>query len=192
MAFGRARPRTNKIYDESALYDYAVWSLSRRMRTVAEIKRLMRNKVLKQPDGAELIERVVERLKDHGYLNDTSFAATYSSFRKENEKFGRRRVEQDLKIKGVHGDVIEKTLTATYADVDEVELARKFIARKRLKKPIDQKQTARIFRMLVRAGFSTRAIITILKTWEIEEETLSALEQETTEASPEEDSTEED
>src|SRR4051812_6798640 len=123
MAFGRARPRTNRIYDESALYDYAVWSLSRRMRTVVELKRLMRNKVLKQADGAELIERVVERLKEQRYLNDTQFAANYSSFRKDNEKFGRRRVEQDLKIKGVHGDVIEKTLATTYADVDEVELA---------------------------------------------------------------------
>lgn len=186
MAFGRARPRTNRVYDESSLYDYAVWSLSRRMRTVAELKRLMRNKVLKQPDGAELIERVVERLKEQRYLNDTQYAATYSSFRKENEKFGRRRVEQDLKIKGVHGDVIEKTLATTYADVDEEELARKFIARKRLKKPIDQKQTARIFRMLVRAGFSTRAIINILKNWHIDDETLCALEREAEEPTPSE------
>lgn len=189
MAFGRARPRTNRIYDEPALYEYAVGALSRRMRTVAELKRLMRNKVLKQPDGPDLIERVVERLKEQSYLNDTQYAATYSSFRKENEKFGRRRVEQDLKIKGVHGDVIDKTLATTYADVDEEELARKFIARKRLKKPIDQKQTARIFRMLVRAGFTTRAIVTILKHWEVEEETLFALaeEAENSAAPPEED-----
>ncbi len=148
------------------------------MRTVAELKRLMRMRVGKQSDGEELMDRVVSRLKDQKLLNDTNFATIYSTYRKDNEKFGSRRVVQDLKQKGVHGDVIAKAITATYDGVDEQELARKFIARKRLKKPTDQKQTARVFRMMVRAGFSTRAILSILKNWEVDDETLMALEQE--------------
>ena len=34
--------RAPKIYDEAMLYEYAVGALSRKMRTVAELKRLMR------------------------------------------------------------------------------------------------------------------------------------------------------
>ena len=39
--------RPKEIVDENALYDYAVRSLGRRMRTVAELKRLMRQRVPK-------------------------------------------------------------------------------------------------------------------------------------------------
>jgi regulatory protein len=173
------RKRTsNKVYDENSLHEYALGALSRRMRTVAELKRLMRMRVGKQENGNELMDRVVARLKDQKLLNDTNFATIYSTYRKDNEKFGSRRVVQDLKQKGVHGDVIDKAITAVYEDTDEQELARKFIARKRLKKPEDQKQTARVFRMMVRAGFSTRAIVAILKHWEVDDETVMALEQE--------------
>ena len=50
--------------------------------------------------GQTLVELIVRRLKDQGYLNDAKYAATFSSFRRDNEKFGRRRVITDLKAKG--------------------------------------------------------------------------------------------
>ena len=174
--------RTRKVYDEQMLYEYAIGALGRRMRTVAELKRLMRNKVREQPHAELLVDVVIARLKEQKYLNDTNYAESYSRFRKENEKFGRRRVVQDLKAKGVHGDIIDKTVGAAYNDVNEEQLARQYLLRKRLRKPADQKQAARVFRNLVRAGFSTRTIFRILKQWEIDDETLSALESESTEA----------
>lgn len=177
--------RTQKVYDEQMLYEYAVGALGRQMRTVAELKRLMRNKVREQPYAELLVDVVIARLKEQKYLNDTKFAESYSRYRKDNEKFGRRRVEQDLKGKGVHGDIIEKTLSAAYDDVNEEQLARQFLGRKRLKKPADQKQAARVFRTLMRAGFGSRVIFRILKQWDVDDETLSALESEPVEAAPE-------
>jgi regulatory protein len=180
MAFRRSR--STKIHDAESLYEYAVGALGRKMRTVAELKRLMRERVRLQENGNELIEVVVERLKQQRYLNDTQYATIYSRYRQENERFGRMRVVQDLKIKGVHPDVIEKTVGESYSGVNEEELARKFLAKKRTKKPKDQKETARVFRLLVRAGFSSRAIIKVLKSWDVEEETLTAMEQERADA----------
>ena len=174
--------RTSKVYDEQMLYEYAIGALGRRMRTVAELKRLMRDRVREQPHAELLVDVVIARLKEQKYLNDTNYAESYSRFRKENEKFGRRRVVQDLKAKGVHGDIIDKTVGAAYNDVNEEQLARQYLLRKRLRKPADQKQAARVFRNLVRAGFSTRTIFRILKQWEVDDETLSALESESTEA----------
>lgn len=170
--------RTRKVYDEQMLYEYAVGALGRRMRTVAELKRLMRERVREQPHAELLVDVVIARLKEQKYLNDTSYAESYSRYRKENEKFGRRRVEQDLKAKGVHGEIIEKTLNAAYDDVNEEQLARQFLSRKRLKKPADQKQAARVFRAMMRAGFSSRVIFRILKQWDVDDETLGALESE--------------
>jgi len=175
------RSNSAKVYDEASLYEYAVGALARQMRTVAGLKRMLRNRVGRQENGEALIEAVVQKLKDQRYLNDTNYAASYSSFRKENEKFGRIRVINDLKAKGVHGDVIDKTVSAAYEGVDEEKLAREFMRRKRLKKPADQKQAARIFRTLARAGFTARTIVRILKNWDVDDEVLSAMETETAE-----------
>ena len=177
MPFSRPKKRT---YTEDELYEYAVGALARRMRTVAELKRLFRARVEEAESeyGETLIELVIRRLKDRGYLNDSQYAAYFSSLRRDNQKFGRRRVVTDLKIKGVHGDVIEKAVDAAFEGLSEEKQAREYLRRKRLVKPKDQKATARIFRQLARAGFATKTIFTVLKSWEIDDQTLSALESE--------------
>jgi len=182
MAFGRPR----KLFTEAELYDYAVGALGRRMRSVAELKRLLRNRVEADTEiGKTLVELIIVRLKDQGYLNDAKYAAAFSSYRRDNEKFGRMRVVNDLKAKGVHGEVIEKAVSSVYDDVKEESLVREYLRRKRLQKPKDrdQKQTARIFRQLSRAGFGSKTIFTILKKWDVDEATLTELENETADAS---------
>lgn len=183
MAF--RNKRTTKVYDASALYEYAVGALARQMRTVAQIKRMMRQRVAHQPDGEILIEAVIEKLKEQRYLNDTNYATVYSNLRRDNEKFGRMRVVSDLKAKGVHGDVIEKTVGPAYESVNEEQLARAFLNRKRVKKPENEKQAARVFRMLLRAGFGTRTIVGILKKWDVNDDTLLAMESAATDAAEE-------
>ena len=177
MAF----PRPRKLFDENELYEYAVGALARRMRSVAELKRLLRNRVEAETEiGQTLIELVIRRLKDQGYLNDAKYAVSFSSYRRDNEKFGRMRVITDLKAKGVHSEVIDKAIESTFDEVDDEKQARDYLKRKRLQKPKDQKQAARIFRQLTRAGFRSRTIFTILKKWDVDEEMLSALEEEET------------
>jgi regulatory protein len=177
MAFSRPK----KLYDENSLYEYAVAALGRRMRSVAELKRLMRNRVEKDELGDTLVECVIARLKEQKYLNDSSYAASYTAFRRDNEKFGRRRVITDLKVKGVHTDVIEKAVGDAYTDVNEQDLARAFLKRKRLKKPANQREAARIFRALMRAGFSMSTAVTLLKNWRVDDELLTALQEEKSE-----------
>jgi len=175
MAFSRPK---KKPYSEDELYEYAVGALARRMRTVAELKRLMRARIEDADSeyGQTLVELVIRRLKDQGYLNDAQYAATFSSLRRDNQKFGRRRVITDLKAKGVHGAVIEKAVDTVFDGVSEEKLAREYLRKKRLEKPKDQKDAARIFRQLARAGFGTKTIFAILKQWDVDDETLSALE----------------
>ena len=185
MAFGNNSNRSGKsrarksgprpALDEAALYEYAVRSLGSKMRTVAELKRLMRLRVEPGEAGEAKMNTVVAHLKEHRYLNDTRYAADYTRMRLDNERFGRRRVQQDLIQRGVHSDIIGKTLDAAYAELPEPELARRYIERKRLRKPTNQKETARIVRSMVRAGFSVATIFAVLKDWHVEEEALESI-----------------
>ena len=175
MTFARGR----KLGDESELYQYALGALARRMRSVAEMKRLLRQRVeIETEIGRTLVELVTRRLKDQGYLNDAKYAAAYSAFRRDNEKFGRRRVSTDLKMKGVVGEVLDKAIESVYEEVDEEKQAREYLRRKRVKKPQDKKQAARVFRQLMRAGFGSKTIFKILKKWDVDDEVLEALDSE--------------
>src|SRR3984957_6661933 len=175
MPFSRPKKRS---YSENELYEYAVGAVAMRMRTVAELKRLFRTRVedAESEYGETLIELVIRRLKDRGYLNDSQYAAYYSSMRRDNQRLGRLRVGAELKSRGVHGAVIDKAVEAAYDGVSEEKLARDYLRKKRLSKPKDQKETARIFRQLARAGFGTKTIFTILKKWDVDDETLTLLE----------------
>src|ERR1700690_3185940 len=162
---GFARPR--KLDNEAELYQYAVGALGRRARSVAELKRLLRRRVEEETEiGKTLVELVIRRLKDQGYLSDAKYAEAYSAYRRDNEKLGRGRAVTGLKAKGVHGEVIDAALESTFGEVNEEKQAREYLRRKRLKKPKDKKETARIFRQLMRAGFGAKPIFGGLKKWD--------------------------
>ncbi|MBB6146399.1 regulatory protein [Silvibacterium bohemicum] len=175
MPFARPKKNADPL-DEPALHEFAVKALGRRMRTVAELTRLMKQKVEREPSGQTKIDAVLARLKEYGYLNDADYAANYTRMRQENASLGKRRVQQDLAVKGVQSELIKTTLEAAYQDVNEEALARRHLERKGVKQPANDKEAARVMRMLVRAGFSTGVIFKILKSWKVEDEALAALE----------------
>jgi regulatory protein len=154
--------------DEGALYEYAVAALARQMRTVTELKRLMSRRVEQGEAGESKMAAVVARLVDQHYLDDRVFASTYTRLRQENQSLGKRRVQQELTRKGVHAELVASTLESAYEQVSEEELARRYLARKRMVKPQNDQETARVIRRLVAAGFSFPIISTILKSWQID------------------------
>jgi regulatory protein len=163
----RARSRPEPL-DEAALYQYAVGALARQMRTVAELKRLMSRRVEQGEVGESKMAAVVARLADQHYLDDRAFASTYTRLRQENQSFGKRRVQQELTRKGVQAELVASTLETAYAQVSEEDLVRRYVARKRIKKPQDEKETSRLVRRLVGAGFSFSIISNLLKSWKLD------------------------
>jgi len=164
------------MLNEKGLFDYAVKALGRSMRSEAELRRLMKMRVEPGANGEVAMSAVVLRLKDYGYLDDQVFAETYARLRQENQKFGVRRVRQDMQQKGLGSALIAETLEARYGQTNEEALAREHLERKRIKKPENEKETARVMRRLVGAGFSTGVIYKILRQWDVPEEALAALE----------------
>jgi regulatory protein len=166
VAFKRAKRR--EPLGEAGLMEYAVRMLASQMRTERELRRLMQRRAVEGDEGERAMDAVVARLKELNYLSDARFAAEYTRLRKEGEKFGRRRVQQDLAAKGVAAETVGAAVGAAYEGVDEVALAREYIARKRMKQPAGEKakqESVRLMGRLLRAGFSAGTVFKVLREW---------------------------
>ena len=176
MTFQRKPGKPKAFLNEAGLYIYAIGALGRTMRTESDMRRLMKSRVEPGDRGDAVINAVVARLKEKRYLDDQSYAETYARLRQQNEKLGMRRVRQTLGQKGVAAQIVEQSVQARYADTDEEALARQHLERKRIRKPENEKETARVMRRLVAAGFSTAVIYKILRKWDVPDEALAALD----------------
>jgi regulatory protein len=182
MAFGRAKstrlPRSKPPLDQAGLLEFAVRSLSSKMKSVRDLRRRMQDRAEPGEAGAAAMDAVIVKLKEYGYLSDEKFAADFTRLRKDNEKYGKRRVQQGLMQKGIAQELVSETLTKAYEDVDEVALAKEYVARKRMKKPEGDKELARTMRRLMAAGFSSKTIWKVVREWgaEVEEVELEGIE----------------
>lgn len=176
MSFARKPAQPRAALTEAALYDYAVKALGRRMRTESELRRLMQQRAEPGEPGQSAIRSVVAQLKERKYLDDQSYAETFTRLRHENEKLGSRRVRQKLAEKGVPARIAQAAIDERYAGTDEEALARAHLERKRIARPVNEKETARVVRRLAAAGFSTGTIYKILRRWNVPDESLAALD----------------
>ena len=150
------RPR---LLAAEALYEYAVRALAKRSLTVDELRKRLGRRAARSED----IESVVDRLAQAGYLDDKRLADSYSFFCKECEGLGRRRVLADLRRRGVNKTLAEEAVERSYQDVDEDEMIARQLRRKLggdyADHPIDDPaKLAKLYRSLVRAGFSSDRI----------------------------------
>lgn len=160
MVSGR-RPR--KLASEE-LFEYAVKCLGARAYSTADLKSKLRLRAAKPPD----VDAAIDRLKDIGYLDDTSFAEGYAAARIENEGFGRMRVLQDLRAKRIDSELADRAVNQAIGDRSEDELIDAFISRRmsslRIGGPVDDgRRLAAAYRKLRRAGFTSSAILKALK-----------------------------
>ena len=75
----------------------------------------------------------------------------------------------------MHRELVASTLETAYESVNEEQLARAYIERKRMAQPKDKKEAARTMRRLVAAGFAPPVIFKVLRKWVPDEEALEGL-----------------
>ena len=134
-------------------FERAVKLLAAKPRSVAELReRLLRGRGA----NAEVVEIVIARLREYGYLNDERFAFSYASYKVKQKPVGRRRLERDLKFKKVDSSVASEALEMVYAETSEEQLIDEAIA-KRLRirgKPKNRAEAKSLFDHLLRRGFA--------------------------------------
>lgn len=127
--------------------------LSFKPRTIAQMRERLLEKEWAQ---AEIVDQVIERLKELGYLNDEQFAASYASSRLTVRPLGRTRLRRDLQNKKLPNQITEQALDDVYADGAEEGLIDRAIAkRQRLKGPPQTpEEVKKLFDYLMRRGFN--------------------------------------
>jgi regulatory protein len=138
-------------------FERAVKLLAAKPRSVAELReRLLRGKSA----DAEIVETVISRLREYGYLNDEHFAFCYASYKVKQKPVGRRRLERDLKLKKIDNSVANEALEMVYAETSEEQLIDDAIAKRlRLRgKPKNRAEAKSLFDHLLRRGFGYELI----------------------------------
>jgi regulatory protein len=145
-----------KLQTEEQLYDYALKALMRRAHSVYE----MRKALERRADEKILVRAVLDRLKEHNYLDDARYAVQFARQRSENRRQGRHRIARELRARGVPDRHIEAALDEVLRDVDAGAQVRKRIERKlrNLHGPLDARKLASLYSTLLRAGFDSDTI----------------------------------
>jgi regulatory protein len=154
-----SKPR--QLETESALYDAAIKTLMRRAHSVSEMKKAL----IRRTADEDLIQKVIARLKQNGYIDDARYAKQFARQRTEGRKQGKFRVARDLRARGVPDRHIEAALEEAAQNTDEAAVVRQRIDRKlrAFRGELDEKKLASLYRSLLRAGFSADVIRRELK-----------------------------
>ncbi len=131
-----------------------------RSRTEVEAKLLDKG----FPDA--VVRVVLIDLERLGYVNDREFSRSWTQSRVRVRGFGRRRIERELRNKGISRDIIQETLGDVFEDLSEVDIAWREADKKckSLARFDPEARRRRLAGFLERKGFSTEIIHTILRT----------------------------
>jgi regulatory protein len=126
--------------------------LAAKPRLVSELReRLMEGRYANKT----VVEEVITRLREYGYLDDQHFAFSFASSKVKQKPTGRRRLERDLMMKKVDRAVAGEALDLVFAETPEEELIDRAIEKRiRLRgRPTNRLEAKSLFDHLLRQGF---------------------------------------
>lgn len=105
----------------------------------------------------------LEKLHSLSYLNDEKFALGWANSRLSHG-YGPKRIEQELRSKGIRESLIREVLRETFDSEREANKARTLLAKKFDSQNLtDPKVARRAVGFLHRRGYSSNLIFTLLK-----------------------------
>lgn len=138
--------RRGKVFQRAAKL------LAAKPRSVSELReRLLQGSYANKT----IVEEVISRLREYGYLDDQHFANTFASNKVKQKPTGRRRLERDLMMKKVDRAVAGEALDLVFAETPEDELIDRAIEKRiRLRgRPTNRLEAKSLFDHLLRRGF---------------------------------------
>jgi regulatory protein len=140
--------------DLDACREAALRLLERQRRTRSDLERRLRDKGY----AAATVAQVLDRLHEVGLVDDVEYARAFMAGRRARRSAGARRIEQELKARGVGGEDIATAagrLDAEQGGVDELAAARKVLAQaeRRMRALEPRVRRQRLYALLARRGF---------------------------------------
>lgn len=147
----------------------AIRYLSHAPRSTKEVELKLKGKDV----TSDTLKETIRYLIDRGYINDELFAKNWISSKIKSRLWGKNRIIQGLKQKGISPDIIKEALDNSEVETTEFNTAdialKKWL--KTQKKHLlgiqnSKLMTQKAFRHLKNKGFSTSAIITAIKKYD--------------------------
>ena len=140
---------------EIPLRERALAMLARREHTRAEMTR----KLSPHSESPEQVEQLLDALAARGWLSEARFAESRANTLAR--KFGSRKIEHDLRSRGVSAEVVEQMVERALAQ--DLENCRAAWQRKFGALPRSAAERGRQMRFLAGRGFSAEAVRRVLK-----------------------------
>lgn len=159
----RWRRWRNRLPDALQL---ALRFLNRRERTVAEVRARLERAEL----PAEEVEPVLCELVELGYLDDARYARVFAEDKRNLEGWGRERIEQVLRDRGVDRALIGAALAAVEAEAEangegEYERAASLLRRRFPRPSQEPRERERALGVLIRKGYDSELAYDAVRAW---------------------------
>ena len=150
---GRKKP---KQADAKQVFDYACWLLARRNYSQKELLEKFHTRFI---PAEEIFSAALEKLEKFGFQSDEGFT---ESFIRSHPDWGKRRINLELKRKGIGEDLIEKF---SLSEEDELTRCQETLTKKLKGEqlPEEYKEKQKLASFLARRGFDLDVIREILK-----------------------------
>lgn len=135
----------------------AVKLLAAKPRSVLEL----RERLLEKPwTDADIVDTVIEKLKEYNYLNDEQFARDVALSKLRQKPQGKRRLQMSMSQKKLDKTTVEAAIRDAYETLPEDELIELAIQKRfRLRgKPVTRDEKKRFYDHLLRQGFDYGSI----------------------------------
>lgn len=136
----------------------AVKLLAAKARSIEELRERL---LEKSYTNEEIVESVLEKLKEYDFVNDERFAVGYASFKLRQQPLGPRRLERALDLKKVNRQIANEAIRLVYEQTPEKEMIERALSKRlRLRgRPKTRAQTKSLFDHLLRQGFSYELVV---------------------------------
>ncbi|MBK6750181.1 MAG: RecX family transcriptional regulator [Pyrinomonadaceae bacterium] len=130
----------------------AVKLLAAKPRSVRELRERLLEKLW---TNEEIVDCVIEKLKEYKYLDDEQFARDTALSKLRQKPQGKRRLQQSMSQKKLDKDVVRSAIVEAFEKMPEEDLIDVAIAKRlRLKgKPGTREDTKKFYDHLLRQGF---------------------------------------
>lgn len=153
--FGASTPLSpERAGDPAAVREAALKLIERMRRTRSDL----RKRLIDKGYDAPIVDEVLDRLTEVGLVNDVEYARAFLRGRWGRRAAGWRRLETDLRGRGIAADDIDRARTSLeqeIGEVDEAASARRVIeqAARRYAKLDPRIRRQRLYALLQRRGF---------------------------------------
>jgi len=146
--------RINRLSPEEVrarAFQRAVKLLAAKPRSIEEL----RERLAERCSSKTVIETVIARLREYGYLDDERYALGYAASKVRQQPVGRRRLELSLAKKKVDRAIADDALNQVFAETPEEDLLDRAVEKRiRLRgRPKTRAEAKSLFDHLLRQGF---------------------------------------